>query len=69
MTKLKLLWLFLGHPEEKKMMEAKKAAVSTCSIDMCRGNEVRLYELCGKHYKKSVEDTKAKMMVATDDNF
>ena len=51
------------------MMEAKKAAVSTCSIDVCRGNEVRLYEMCGKHYKKSIEDAKAKMMVATDDNF
>ena len=51
------------------MREGKKATVSKCSIDGCRGNEFRSYGLCGKHYKKSVEEVKAKMKVATDGNF
>jgi len=51
------------------MRERKKAALSKCSIDGCRGNEFRSYGFCGKHYNKSVEDAKAKMKVATDNNF
>ena len=47
-------------PEEKKMREAKKAAVPTSIIDGCRGNEVRSYGLCQKHYKQS-ERAKAEM--------
>ena len=57
------------NPEAKKMREAKKAALPTCSIDGCRGNELRSCRLCYKHYRKSVEDTKAKMKAATDGNF
>ena len=56
-------------PEDKKMREEKKAARSKCTIDGCGGIEVRSYGLCGKHYKKSVEEVKAKMKVATDGNF
>ena len=58
-----------SDPEAKKMREEKKAARSKCTIDRCGGIEVRSYGLCGKHYKKSVEEVKAKMKVATDGNF
>ena len=51
------------------MREAKKAAVTKCIIYGCGGNELRSYRLCGKQYRKSVEDAKAKMKVATDGNF
>jgi hypothetical protein len=58
------------HPEEKKMREAKKAAIPKCRINGCGGNELRSYGLCKKHYKKSIEDAKAKMkVVATDGNY
>jgi hypothetical protein len=57
------------HPEAKKMREAKKAARPKCSIYGCGGNEVRSYGLGIKHYRKRVEDAKAKMKVATDGNF
>ncbi len=57
------------HPKAKKMREAKKAARPKCSIYGCGGNEFRSYGLFIKHYRKSVEDAKAKMKVATDGNF
>ena len=47
------------------MREEKMAARPKCTIDGCGGIEARLYGLCGKHYKKSVEEAnKAKMKVA-----
>ena len=56
-------------PEATKMREEKKAARPKCTIDGCGDNEFRSYGLCSKQYKKSVEDDKAKMKVATDGNF
>ena len=56
---------FYSDPEAKKMREEKMAARPKCTIDGCGGIEARLYGLCGKHYKKSVEEAnKAKMKVA-----
>ena len=48
------------HPEAEKIREEKKAARPKCTINGCGGNELRSYELCSKHYRKSVKDAKAK---------